>query len=252
VSDVHVMARPRRRRGSIFIAFTATLAALAILIGLGTWQLQRLAEKEELVAKLSERLNAPPVALPPREAWPGMARERDEFRRVTFPAEFLHDQEALVYSNGSALRPDVSGPGYWVFTPARLLGGSVIVVNRGFVPEARRDPASRADGQVRGVVDVVGALRWPEPRGAFTPADNPDQNQWFVRDHLEMAEAKGWGAVAPFSVESEAPPPPGGLPKPGKLQAKLPNNHLNYAITWYGLAGALLFVFGFWLRQRLR
>lgn len=248
------MAPPRsqRRRGSILIAFVMTLAALAILIGLGTWQLQRLAEKEEIIAKLNERLSASPIALPPREAWPRMERERDEFRRVTFPAEFLHEQEALVYSTGSALRPDVSGPGYWVFTPARLLGGSVIVVNRGFVPEVRRDPASRAEGQVRGVVDVVGALRWPEPRGSFTPADNPDRNQWFVRDHLGMAEAKGWGSVAPFAVELEAPAPPGGLPKPGKMQAKLPNNHLSYAITWYGLAGVLLLVFGFWMRQRLR
>lgn len=236
----------------MLLAFVVTLAALAILIGLGTWQLQRLAEKEEIIAKLNERLSAPPIALPPREAWQRMERERDEFRRVTFPAEFLHEQEALVYSTGSALRPDVSGPGYWVFTPARLLGGSVIVVNRGFVPEARRDPASRAEGQVRGVVDVVGALRWPEPRRSFTPADKPDQNQWFVRDHLGMAEAKGWGSVAPFAVELEGPLPPGGLPKPGKLQAKLPNNHLNYAITWYGLAGALLLVFGFWMRQGLR
>jgi surfeit locus 1 family protein len=252
VSGVHAMPRPRRRRGSLIVAFAVMVAALAVLIGLGTWQLQRLTEKEDIVAKLSERLSAPPIALPPREAWPRMDRERDEFQRVIFPAEFLHDQEALVYSSGSAFRPDVPGPGYWVFTPARLLGGSVIVVNRGFVPEARRDPASRVEGQVRGVVDMVGVLRWPEPRGSFTPADNPGQNQWFVRDHLAMAEAKGWGSVAPFAVELEAPTPPGGVPKPGKLQAKLPNNHLQYAITWYGLAGALLLVFGFWARQRVR
>jgi surfeit locus 1 family protein len=246
------MARPRRRWGSLIIAFIVTVAVLALLLGLGTWQLQRLTEKEDIVAKLTQRLSAPPIALPPREAWPRMDAEHDEFQRVTFPAEFLHDQEALVYSSGSAFRPDVTGPGYWVFTPARLLGGSVIVVNRGFVPEARRDPASRAEGQVRGVVDMTGVLRWPEQRGRFMPADDPDQNQWFVRDHLAMAEAKGWGSVAPFSVDLETPVPPGGVPKPGKLQAKLPNNPLQYAITWYGLAGALVLVFGFWARQRLR
>jgi surfeit locus 1 family protein len=247
-----VVARPRRRWGSLVAALIVTMAALAILLGLGTWQLQRLTEKEQIIAKLDQRLSAPPIPLPSRDAWSSLERERDEFRRVTFPAEFLTDQEAPVYSPGSAFRPDVSGPGYWVFTPARLLGGSVIVVNRGFVPEARRDPASRAEGQVKGVVDMVGVLRWPEARGSFMPADKPDQNQWFVRDHLVMAEARGWGPVAPFFVDLEAPAPPGGLPKPGKLQARLPNNHLQYAITWYGLAGALVLVFGFWMRQRLR
>jgi surfeit locus 1 family protein len=252
VRDPHVVARPRRRWGSLIAALIVTMAALAILLGLGTWQLQRLTEKEEIVAKLDQRLSAPPIPLPSRDAWSSLERERDEFRRVTFPAEYLTDQEAPVYSPGSAFRPDVSGPGYWVFTPARLLGGSVIVVNRGFVPEGRRDPASRAEGQVKGVVDMVGVLRWPEPRGSFTPADKPDQNRWFVRDHLAMAEARGWGPVAPFFVDLEAPVPPGGLPKPGKLQARLPNNHLQYAITWYGLAGALVLVFGFWMRQRLR
>jgi surfeit locus 1 family protein len=252
VRDPHVVARPRRRWGSLIAALIVTIAALAILLGLGTWQLQRLTEKEQIIAKLDQRLSAPPIPLPSRDAWSGLERERDEFRRVTFPAEFLTDQEAPVYSPGSAFRPDVSGPGYWVFTPARLLGGSVIVVNRGFVPEARRDPGSRAEGQVKGVVDMVGVLRWPEPRGSFMPADKPDQNQWFVRDHLAMAEARGWGPVAPFFVDLEAPVPPGGLPKPGKLQARLPNNHLQYAITWYGLAGALVLVFGFWMRQRLR
>ncbi len=251
MSDVGAMPR-RRRRGGIVVAFIVTLAALAILLGLGTWQLQRLAEKEQIIATLNQHLSARPVALPPREAWPSMSRATDEFQRVTFPAEFLNEQEALVYSPGSAFRPDVTGPGYWVFTPARLLGGSMIVVNRGFVSEGRRDPASRTEGQVKGVVDMVGVLRWPEPRGSFTPADDPEKNQWFVRDHLAMAEAKGWGSVAPFSVEMESPTPPGGLPKPGKLQASLPNNHLQYAITWCGLAGALVLVFGFWMRQRFR
>ena len=104
--------------------------------------------------------------------------------RVAFHAELLPDQEALVYTAGSALRSDVSGPGYWVFTPARLADGSLIVVNRGFVPEGRQDPNSRAGGQGRGLTDIVGAMRWPEPRGPFTPADDPQRNLWFVRDHI--------------------------------------------------------------------
>ena len=112
------------------------------------------------------------------------------------------------------------------------------MVNRGFVPEGpERDPASRAEGQV-GIVDIVGALRWPEPRGTRSaPTDNPARRLWFVRDHLAIAEAKGWGAVAPFYIDQEAPPPPGGLPKAGPLRRSLPNNHLQYALTWFGLAG---------------
>src|SRR5205085_1872632 len=107
----------------------------AVLIALGTWQLERREWKEALIAELDRKLAAPPADLPLRKNWPQLNAERDEFRRVKFPAEFLPDQEALVYSSGSSLRPDVIGPGYWVFSPARVTGGSLVVVNRGFVPE---------------------------------------------------------------------------------------------------------------------
>src|SRR5262249_13779456 len=149
-------------------------------------------------------------------------------------------QEALVYTAGSALRTDVAGPGYWVFAPARLADGGTIVVNRGFVPEGRQDPASRAEGQIRGKVEIGGAMRWPEARGMFPPTDEPQRNLWFVRDQNAMAAAKGWGEVAPFFVDQEAPSAPGGLPKAGRIVPNLPNNHLQYALTWYGLALVLV------------
>jgi surfeit locus 1 family protein len=136
-------------------------------------------------------------------------------------------------------------------TPARV-GEGVVVVNRGFVPEGRQDAATRAQGQPPGAVDIVGVLRWPEASGLFTPAGDPARNLWFARDPAEIARGKNWGAVAPFYVEQEAPVPPGGLPQPGALTVQLPNDHLQYAITWYGLAAVLLGVFGFWLRGRLR
>jgi surfeit locus 1 family protein len=175
-----------------------------------------------------------------------------EFQRVTFRAEFQHDQEALVFTPGSALRSDVTGHGYWVFTPARVPGGGTLVVNRGFVPEGRQDPRTRPEGQVAGPVEIVGVLRSPEARGLFTPADNPGKNLWFVRDPVAMARAKNWGPVAPVYVEQEAPLPPGGLPRAGKIAPNLPNNHLQYAITWYGLAAVLVAVFAAWLRGRQR
>jgi surfeit locus 1 family protein len=243
---------PSRARRGLVVPSLFTLVALAILLSLGTWQVQRKAWKEGLIASISARLDAPPTNVPPPETWGRLDAAAMEYRRVVFPVEFLNDQEALVYTSGSTFRTDVSGPGYWVFTPARLTGGSMVVVNRGFVPEARKDPASRAEGQVSGAVNVTGVMRWPEPRGLFTPNDDAAHNLWFVRDQTAMAPAKKWGRVAPFYVEQEAPPAPGGLPQVGKVRPILPNNHLGYAITWYGLALMLVGVFGFWLRSQRR
>jgi surfeit locus 1 family protein len=242
---------PRRWRG-LLAAGLLSLIGIAVLIGLGVWQLERKAWKEQLIARLTERIAAAPRPMPPRESWERLGQDDLEFRRVAFPAEFLHEHEALVHSSGSAFRPDASGPGYWVFTPARLAGGSLVIVNRGFVPEGRQDANARGEGQVKGSVEIVAAMRWPEPRGQFTPADNPGRNIWYVRDHRAIAEAKGLGTVAPFYLEQEAPPAPGGLPRAGRLSVSLANNHLQYALTWFGLAGGLLAVFSIWAFQGLR
>jgi surfeit locus 1 family protein len=243
----------KRRAGrSLIVPILFVLVALCVLLSLGTWQVERKAWKEALIESMSRRLAAAPAELPARERWGGLDAAETEFRHVAFPAEFLPNEEALVYTSGSAFRGDVSGPGYWVFAPARLTGGSLVVVNRGFVPEGRQNPSTRAEGEVAGVVDIVGVLRWPEPPGLFTPNDDPARNIWFTRDQTAMAAAKKWGTVAPFYVEQEAPPAPGGLPQVGKVVPKLPNNHLGYAITWYGLALMLVGVFGFWLRARRR
>jgi len=238
------------RRGIVGPAIFV-LVAFAVFVALGTWQLERKAWKEGLIAALEAKLSAQPVALPPREQWPQLSTGMDEFRRVTFPAEFL-DSEALVYTSGSAIRPDVSGPGYWVLSPARLADGSLVVVNRGFVPEGRQDAKTRPEGQPHGSTEIVGSMRWPEPRGMFTPDDTPAKNLWFVRDPAAIAAAKGWGSVAPFYIDQEAPPAPGGLPKVGPLKPSLPNNHLQYAITWFGLAIVTLISGVVFLRGRRR
>src|SRR5262245_28735141 len=116
------------------------LAAFLILIGLGIWQLERRSWKEGLIDALERKLNAAPVALPAPSTWPALDPEKEEFRRVRFSAEFWHEQEALVHTTGSSLRTGVAGPGYWVFTPARLVGGAIVAVNRGAVPDDRRYP----------------------------------------------------------------------------------------------------------------
>ena len=120
--------------------FIPAVIVFAVLIALGTWQLQRKAWKEDLIATLTERLAAPPGALPAPANWPRLDRDDTEYRRVAFTATFDDSKEALVYAAASAFRPDVSGPGYWVFAPARLADGSVVMVNRGFVPQNRPIP----------------------------------------------------------------------------------------------------------------
>ncbi|HZC57170.1 MAG TPA: SURF1 family protein [Xanthobacteraceae bacterium] len=239
--------REQPRRSWLGLLVPAIIA-FVLLIGLGVWQLERKTWKEGLIAALTVRLAAPPQALPPASAWPGLEPASDEYRRVTFTALFDNTKEALVFASASAFRPDVTdaGPGYWVFTPARLASGGVVIVNRGFVRDAKKDVKSRPDGEVSGPVALVGAMRWPDSRHWFTPGDDVAHNLWFVRDPAAIAAAKGLGSVAPFYVEQETPTPPGGLPQPGKLTVSLPDNHLQYALTWFGLAAVLAGVFISW------
>jgi len=246
VNDLH----PTRRRG-IFEPTLFALVGIAILIGLGIWQLDRKVWKEHLIATVTERLTQAPQDLPPRADWSHLVQADTEFRRVAFPAEFLDGEEALVYSAGSAFRPDVTGAGYWAFAPARLAGGSIVLVDRGFVPLDQKDPASRPQGAPHGIVDIVGVIRWPETRGLFTPADDVKTNVWYLRDPVAMAAAHKWTPVAPFYIEQESPVPAGGVPKPGKLTVALPDNHLQYAITWFGLALGLAGVYVTWLARRI-
>lgn len=243
---------PRRRIwgrpwGRSWVGLSApAMVVFALLIGLGVWQLQRKAWKEGLIATLNAQLAAPPVALPPAATWAQLDPASAEYRRVTFTAEFDHAKEALVYAAATGFRPDVTGPGYWVFTPARLPDGGIVIVNRGFAPDGRQDAASRRAGQISEPVEITGALRWPDTRHWFTPKDDVAHNLWFSRDPASIAAAKAIGSVAPFYVEQETPVPAGGLPQPGKLVVALADNHLQYALTWFGLAAVLAGVFVSW------
>src|SRR6202034_1494326 len=116
-----------------------TLLMLALFVGLGVWQLQRRTEKHALIAALTERLAGPPGALPPPSKWSALKPASDEFRRVRFTATYAPLPDAMVYSSGSAVRGDVSGPGTWAFLPARLPDGATVVVNAGFVPNTMQD-----------------------------------------------------------------------------------------------------------------
>jgi surfeit locus 1 family protein len=228
----------------ILIPSIVALVAFLLLIALGTWQLERKIWKETLIAAMSNRLAAAPVALPPPADWPDMTAANAEFRRVKFRARFEEGRGVYVYVAGSALRDDIKEPGYFAFAPARLDDGRTIVVNRGFVPIDRTLPW-RAE-----TLDLTGYLRWPEHPSWFISQD-AGADTWFLRDSNAMAAAKGWGEVAPFYIDQESPVPPGGLPRPSALKVKLRNDHLQYAVTWYALAVVLVGMFVIWL-VRLR
>jgi cytochrome oxidase assembly protein ShyY1 len=219
-----------------------TLVMLIVLVGLGVWQLQRKQEKQELIAALTAQLNAAPVPLPAKSMWGGLTA-RDEFRRVTFLAQSVAISDASVFASGSALRSDVSGLGVWNFTPVQTASGETVVVNRGFIPDGIRLPSQMN----REPVTLTGYVRFPEKPGWFGAHEDVAKRLWFVRDHQAMAQALGWGEVAPFYVDLEAPVPSSGWPKPGALEVHLRDQHLQYAITWFGLAAVVAIAFGFWV-----
>jgi surfeit locus 1 family protein len=245
---------PMSRRGGIgFGVFTLLMVALCV--GLGVWQLQRRLEKHALIDALTERLALAPGSLPPAAQWSTLTPARDEFRRVSFPAVYQSAPDAMVYSSGSAVRDDISGPGTWAFLPARLPTGEIVVINAGFVQNTMQDRAQQDRAVTRLItaapVMLSGYIRFPEAGGVLTPAENLTKRLWFTRDHLAMARALGWGAdgrlLAPFYIDLEQPVPASGIPKPGPLQVHLKDDHMQYAITWFGLAGAVVIAFGIWL-----
>ncbi|MBP0114902.1 MULTISPECIES: SURF1 family protein [Bradyrhizobium] len=242
----------RKARVAGFALFTLLLTA--VFVALGVWQLQRRTAKHALIAALTERLAASPTALPPSAQWTALNPARDEFRRVSFTATYAALPDAMVYSSGSAVRKDASGPGTWAFLPARLPSGETVVIDAGFVENTMQDRGVE-DRAVKKLVtgqpiELTGYLRFPEAPGWLTPAENRDKRLWFVRDHLGIASALGWGAVAPFYIDLEQPAPANGIPRPGPLEVNLKDDHLQYAVTWFTLAGAVLIVFAVWARGR--
>jgi len=242
--------------GNVFGMTIIALAMTAVLVSLGVWQLQRRAWKHALIAAMDERLGAAPGVLPPPSEWKKLDPAHDEFRRVQFTATLQSKPDVMVYTSGSAVRPDVSGPGTWAFVPATLKDGGTVVINTGFVPNTMQNRVWQ-DRVVTPLVTgrpilMTGYLRFPEKPGLLAAHEDIVKRLWFVRDIGSMAHALGWGPIAPFYVDLESPVPPSGIPKPGPLEVHLPDNHLQYAITWFGLALAVFCTFGFWLVGRLK
>lgn len=229
-----------------------TLVVATGLISLGVWQLQRLAWKEALIRTVSERTVASPVPLPQRHDWASLTPDLYEYRRVIATGRFDHADEAHVYRPLITARGPFHGLGDLVVAPFHLDGGGTVLVNRGFVPNDRIDPATRAAGQIADDTTITGLMRSPQARNAFTPADDTARNQWFTVDPAAMAAFFGIADAAPFVIDQDAGQAPGGLPQGGETVLDFPNSHLSYALTWFGLALGLLGVFAAWAWRQIR
>ena len=211
------------------------LLLVAVFLALGSWQVQRLFWKLDLIARGESRAHAEPAPAPGRAEWPAISPKKDEYRRVTATGLFQHDKTVLVQAVTER------GAGFWVLTPLRLPDESTVVINRGFVPADKRDPAARVASEIAaGPVTVTGLLRLSEPGGAFLRSNDPANDRWFSRDVVAIAAAKGLPDVAPYFIDADATPNPGGLPVGGLTVVAFRNSHLVYALTWYALAAMSL------------
>nr|WP_261803747.1 SURF1 family protein [Variovorax sp. PAMC26660] len=229
-------------------------AAFAGFLALGTWQVERRAWKLDLIARVDLRVHAPAATAPGRETWPQINAANDEYRQLRIAGTFLHDKETLVQASTRL------GAGFWVLTPLQAADGTVVLVNRGFVPPEARERAARTAPEPKGETTVTGLLRITEPTGGFLRKNDPAADRWFSRDVQAIAAARGLHDVAPYFVDAEAAPSSPGAgdaasawPAGGLTVIAFPNSHLVYALTWYGLAlmvlGAAWFV---WRDERRR
>lgn len=227
-----------------FLPLIFVVLGTAILLGLGSWQMQRLAWKEDLIAKREAGLVQPPVDLSDQvKDW------RDfDFRHVSLQGQFRHDLEQLY---GVRARSNVVG--HHVLTPLTRADGTTFLIDRGWVPADKVDPRAREQGQPSGPVTVSGIARYRQDDrpGSFTPDNDPAERRWYHYDLEAMEDALGID-LAPLVVVADDTPNPGGLPVGGGMVTELTNNHRQYAITWYGLAVVLIAVYMVFRRQQAK
>lgn len=231
----------RRRFRPTFWATVFTILALIILFGLGTWQVQRLFWKEEQIALRHERAEGPPIPLPVSFPNP----QAVEFTRVSLTGAFRHDEEFYLGARTESGRVGLNIVTPFVLTPSNPGGGRTILVNRGWVPEERRDPATRPEGQLQGEVTIEALLRTDGWKGVefAKPPNDPDKRFYFWLDLPVMAAGVDGPIVTQVYADAVASEIPGGLPIGGQTRIQLTNDHLEYAITWYSFAVILLVIY---------
>jgi len=232
----------------LFTALMLTLAATCVF--LGSWQMDRLAEKEALIAAVDARLNSEPMAAPASSEWDGLDLDAWNFQPVTLTGSFRYTQTLTVFTSLSGARGQYSGPGYWVVTPFELSDGGTVFVNRGFVPDTLQEAAIHGDlqGDDEGIVTVAGLLRPGETVGFMVPEPNMSARIEWVRDPVRMAAMVDptMAPVAPFYVDLLAGAA-GELPQGGETVVSFPNSHFGYALTWFGFSIVAVVMLGFWL-----
>jgi len=213
---------------------------------LGIWQLQRLAWKEDLIARIEARRFLAPVAPPSRDQWAHVTASSHEYLPVRLNGRFLHDAEVLVTTVTDY------GAGYWLLTPLQSSDGTVTFINRGFVPMDRREASSRQMGQIEGDTEVSGLLRLSERGGFFPRRNDAAKDRWYSRQLPAMAAARGLGDVAPYFIDADKQDNAGGIPIGGLTVVQFRNTHLSYAITWFvlSLGVGAAFIFLLWSRRK--
>lgn len=201
---------------------------VGLLVSLGVWQLQRLEWKRELIARVEQRAYAPPVPAPTPARF---AASSHEYQRVALRGQFLHDRETLVQAVTRL------GGGFWVLTPLRSDAGFTVIVNRGFVETGRK--SLRDWYRPEGEVAIVGLVRLSEPGGGFLRDNVPGEERWYSRDVSAIGAARGLATVAPYFVDAAEDPAAAKGPVGGLTVLKFNDNHLQYALTWFVLAGML-------------
>lgn len=246
MSEASVLSagRSRPRRALLLIL---GLALFATLIGLGTWQVQRLHWKEGLLQTIDQRTHSAPRPLAELEKQFAATTDVD-YTPVTVTGTFLHQGERHFFATWEG------ASGFDVFTPLELEDGRIVLVNRGFVPYDLKDAAKRPQGEVAGKVTVTGLARNPlaAKPSMMLPDNDIAKNIFYWKDRDAMASSASLPAGAglvPFFIDADKTPNPGGLPVGGVTIIDLPNSHLQYAVTWYGLAAALAGVLLFRLRR---
>lgn len=271
--------RPRSPLALMALAFGA-LFLFSSFVALGTWQVYRRSWKLDLIARVDERVHAPAVPAPGVSQWADVTAANSEYRHVRASGVFLNNSETLVQATTEL------GAGYWVLTPLRVADGTIVLINRGFVPPERRDRAAHGASDSTSPATVTGLLRMTEPGGAFMRRNDPAANRWYSRDVQAIAAVRRLSRVAPYFIDADAAPgaraPPSAdtmaaasrTPEsvPGSAGVAAPhapepappiggltviafhNSHLVYSITWYTLA--LMVAGGMWIvireERRLR
>lgn len=219
--------------------------ALVVLLSLGTWQVQRMYWKDDLITSVTARLASEPVALPPSSQWSALDPDNYQYQRVTITGRYLHAHEQRAYMVVSQPKGGpLGGQGHWVMTPFELVDGAVVWVNRGFVPLHLADQDITTG--LTAAITLNGLMRPSEKAGFATPGNESgfDGALWFVRDPSAMTAQTSLASdtVAPFFVDLETGSGP-SLPQAGETTIAFSNRHFGYVLTWYGIALTLIGVF---------